>query len=430
MNTQSSGADDQPKKMGKQKNLFNWTACSLSGISLLVLHPQTRAVIHARLYEMIRKTYSFAKNILPTLHQFKPLRFVLGRGGMSTCPHGDCNKKSSLPVQLKPIEVHSDMVTRILGCNPGNFTLHGTNTYLVGSGSTRILIDTGEGKSEYICLLKEAMERVGCNKIGAILITHRHYDHLGGIHSIYEEFGKIPTYKCMRDKAHFGEELNEEHWKDYQYNAHIPSDIDWQHISEHQQFEVSGSSSSAAATGVGGDRHDSKAVLTAIYTPGHCEDHVCFLLESSSANNDTKQAALFAGDNVLGLGTSWFENLSDYVSSLKLMLKICKQGGLSKGTTTTTAPNGVASMIDVLYTGHGPIVEKGAVAKLEEYITHREQREQQVDPPPPLSLSLSLSIICLFFVFTPIHYAQVVEVLLKTTRSLTSLQVSKNVKNM
>lgn len=48
-----------------------------------------------------------------------------------------------LPVLGAIDDVH-DCVIRINGGNPGHMQLQGTNTYIVGSGKKRILIDTGE----------------------------------------------------------------------------------------------------------------------------------------------------------------------------------------------------------------------------------------------------------------------------------------------
>lgn len=86
------------------------------------------------------------------------------------------------------------------------------------------------------------------------------------------------------------------------------------------------------------------ANLIAIHTPGHCPDHLCYYFP--------QEKALFAGDCILGHGTTVFQDLKEYVDSLK------KLSGWD---------------VAKIYPAHGPVIENGA-AKIEEYIKHRQVR--------------------------------------------------------
>jgi glyoxylase-like metal-dependent hydrolase (beta-lactamase superfamily II) len=92
--------------------------------------------------------------------------------------------------------------------------------------------------------------------------------------------------------------------------------------------------------------------LVALHTPGHSSDHVALHLPD--------ERAVFTGDAVLGRGTSFIDppdgDLTAYLRSLARMRDL--------------APR-------TLYPGHGPVV-LDAVAKLQEYLDHRAERERQV----------------------------------------------------
>ena len=89
-----------------------------------------------------------------------------------------------LGMALPDVDQWNDQVVVALGQNPSVFTGPGTNTYLVGTGEERILLDTGDGRSEYIPILEQAMEQVGCRAIQEIVLTHGHPDHIGGVESV------------------------------------------------------------------------------------------------------------------------------------------------------------------------------------------------------------------------------------------------------
>ncbi|RMZ70322.1 metallo-beta-lactamase superfamily [Pyrenophora seminiperda CCB06] len=172
-------------------------------------------------------------------------------------------------VSLPDIEKVSDRVIRVLGGNPGKFTLQGTNTYIVGRGPSRLLIDSGEGKPQWIASVKSVLSAENIT-IDKVLLTHWHPDHVGGISDLLSH---LPDAKIYKNTPHDG----------------------WLPISEGQKFETEG------------------ATLRAFHCPGHTTDHMAFVIE--------EEDAMFTADNVLGHGTAVFEDLSAYMKSLDAMSK-------------------------------------------------------------------------------------------------------------
>uniref|UniRef100_A0AC34RQ23 Metallo-beta-lactamase domain-containing protein n=1 Tax=Panagrolaimus sp. JU765 TaxID=591449 RepID=A0AC34RQ23_9BILA len=140
----------------------------------------------------------------------------------------------------------------------------------------RILIDTGEpGIDEYIVKLREAL---GDAEIEAIIATHWHHDHIGGIDNVYKLIGKkVPIYKFKREDS-------TDDRTDFKFVEH--------------GFEVS----------------TEGATLRLLHTPGHTTDHMAVLLKEENV--------LFSGDCILGEGSAVFEDLHSYMNSLHKFLDI------------------------------------------------------------------------------------------------------------
>lgn len=90
------------------------------------------------------------------------------------------------------------------------------------------------------------------------------------------------------------------------------------------------------------------ATLKAFHCPGHAVDHMAFILD--------EEDAMFTADNVLGHGTAVFEDLATYLDSLARMHD---------------------QFSGRAYPGHGAVIDDGR-AKIKEYISHRQERENQV----------------------------------------------------
>ena len=111
-------------------------------------------------------------------------------------------KRFETQIEIRPqsqVESLSDSVVCILGGNPNDYTINGTNCYLIGRGVSRILVDCAEqylGNDEFMRNLDTAMKMTGTESLCAIVITHLHHDHYGGVYSVQKKYGPgIPVYK-------------------------------------------------------------------------------------------------------------------------------------------------------------------------------------------------------------------------------------------
>ena len=103
---------------------------------------------------------------------------------------------------LPRISKLSKNVVRILGGNPSPLTLQGTNTYLVGSGEIRWLIDAGDGRKrcQYGNALRLAMREHKVKRLHGILLTHWHPDHAFGVDVVRKACGdaRLQAFKMVR----------------------------------------------------------------------------------------------------------------------------------------------------------------------------------------------------------------------------------------
>ncbi len=221
-----------------------------------------------------------------------------------------------LGMTLPDVDVWSERVTVALGQNPSPFSGPGTNTYLLGTGRRRILLDPGQGEGAYLPVLEQAMERCGCEGFQEIVLTHGHPDHIGGVRQVLDRFGDLRVSKKP-----------------------------WPGVDERYGIELTPIEDGAVIETEG-------ATLRAVHTPGHAPDHLCFVVE--------EEGALISGDNVLGVGTTVIPaetgDLAEYMASLERMLEL--------GPTC-------------IYPAHGPRIPDGK-AKIREYIAHRHERERQI----------------------------------------------------
>ncbi len=215
----------------------------------------------------------------------------------------------------------SPLVRRVLAPNPSPFTYQGTQTYLVGEADLAV-IDPGPMDEAHLTALLTA---IGERPVRAILCTHTHRDHSPAARPLAERTG-APIKGCapltLEDD---GPRADAAFDPDYRPDT-VLCDGD----------SVTGTS----------------WTLTAVATPGHTSNHLCFAL--------AQERALFSGDHVMGWSTSVVSppdgDMTDYLASLERLL---------------------ARDESVYYPAHGePIVQPRRFVR--HLLGHRKMREGQI----------------------------------------------------
>jgi glyoxylase-like metal-dependent hydrolase (beta-lactamase superfamily II) len=161
-------------------------------------------------------------------------------------------------------------VWRLTAPNPGPFTFHGTNSYLVGDHALTI-IDPGPDDEAH---LQSLLKAIGGRAVEAVLVTHTHADHSPLAAKIAALTG-APVMGCA---------------------PHAP----FRPLAdgEHNVLDASGDRDYVPNRVLGdGDRVETQSgVIRVVATPGHTANHLSFALED--------QGILFSGDHVMGWSTS------------------------------------------------------------------------------------------------------------------------------
>lgn len=182
------------------------------------------------------------------------------------------------------LETVSPLIRRIVARNPGPFTGTGTSTYVIGHGRVA-LIDPGPALASHVEALLHALRG---ETMDHILITHRHVDHWPAAAAIQRATGARTYGFAPRASKKGGSGVESPD------STFIPD----QSLRD-------------------GDALDGPGWhVTAVHTPGHASDHLCFSLG--------EERVLFCGDHVMGWSTSVIlppdGDMGEYRRSLEKLL--------------------------------------------------------------------------------------------------------------
>jgi glyoxylase-like metal-dependent hydrolase (beta-lactamase superfamily II) len=256
------------------------------------------------------------------------------------------------------------LVRRVIAENPSKFTYHGTGTYIIGGDADGrgdvVVIDPGPRLDSHRDALAAALAG---RTVRAILVTHCHSDHSPLAAWLAAESG-APTIA-------FGPHA-EDAWDIGDDPPDDPPDESTGTDATDSTIGTDATERSAVAPVVVEESTDRDFtpevfaatgdvvassggwVVTALHTPGHTSNHMCFALDDGTTRT------LFTGDHVMGWSTTVVSppdgDMAAYLDSLRVVAD---------------------RRDDVAIPTHGPPIPNPS-AFVSELIEHRLERERQV----------------------------------------------------
>jgi len=187
------------------------------------------------------------------------------------------------------VEQVSPLVRRVLAHNPGPFTYTGTGTYIVGrqgAGGKVAIVDPGPDDPAHVAALLAA---VGGETVSHVVVTHTHRDHSPAAPAVKAATGAVIAGCAPLVLDDLGPRADAGFDRTYAPDLVL---ADGEHVA-----------------GPGW-------TLTALHTPGHTSNHLCFAL--------AEERALFSGDHVMGWSTTVVAppdgDMAAYMASLRRLL--------------------------------------------------------------------------------------------------------------